>query len=97
MNNTPTQSFEDVDMMDMEMDEPDMPHSQTGWHDESSSVHQHQTVRSRDTTPKSEQANEEAGEMLKKGKMKLVIGYRADCGRCQRKEPGHSAHFVSSN
>lgn len=29
-----------------------------------------------------------------KGKLCIVMGFRADCERCQRREPGHISHFV---
>jgi hypothetical protein len=94
--NTPTQSYEDVDMMDMEMNEPPVLYPQGGTDDSHNGMKQHQTVRSREITPILTEVNERAGDMIKKGKLKLVIGYRADCDRCQRREPGHSTHLVYS-
>ncbi|RPA88002.1 hypothetical protein BJ508DRAFT_300379 [Ascobolus immersus RN42] len=94
--NTPTHAHEDIDMMDMEMNESIAHQPLGGTNDGTIAMTQHQTVRSRDITPIPDEVNEKAAEMIKKGKLKLLIGHRADCDRCQKREPGHYTHLVYS-
>lgn len=91
----------DEDMMDCEMLGPSYSQGQEGSAMPQYSGKPGNEVTSRDTDqPDQDMGMEETRVMsgpyhpLDKGKWTFVMGYRADCERCQNKEPGHFSHLV---